>query len=83
MRLVSVDRIVRFAVDADRSLDFEIGTSIELSSHGRATWSGTVTAVAPEIDSAQMVLVEAVLDAASGEPPAIGSTGRVRVAAAR
>ena len=83
VRLVSTDRIVRFAVDADRSPDFAIGTTIELSSKGRTTWPGTVTAVAPEIDSAQMVLVEAVLDAASDEPPAIGSTGRVRVAAAR
>ena len=83
VRLVSTEQLVRFAVDDGDVADFPVGAAIEFADDvRRATVPGTVVAVAPEVDSANMVLIEAAIAAeTSMQHLRSGSQGRVRVAA--
>lgn len=82
VRLVSTEQVVRFAVDGGEVADFPLGAAIEFDDGTRrATVRGTVVAVAPEVDSANMVLVEASIAAeASTHHLRSGSQGHVRAA---
>ena len=86
LRLISSqDYLIRFAVPADEidriALEMDIELHIE---HPRMSLPGTISQIAPRIDSAsQMVFVEAQLAAENRPPSAIplqdGMNGRVRL----
>lgn len=82
LRLVSVERVVRFAVDAGQADAFAVGTEVELlPDAGSDAVSARVAAVSPEVDVAGMVVVEAAL-AGNGPAGALrtGTRGTVRAA---
>ena len=83
LRLVSTEQVVRFAIDGGDRHEFPPGAAIEFSyGDGEAAVLGRVVAVAPEVDSANMLLVEASIDRASTTRPLpSGSQGHVRAAA--
>ena len=81
LRLTSTERVIRFAVDAPDAARFPLGAAIELYSAAIAPTRAHVVSVAPEIDAAGMVLVEATFDdPAHGAALRPGLRGEVRPA---
>ena len=61
-RLVSTERVVRFAVDAEDVAAYGLGTEVDLTPAGATEpVVATVTAIAPEVDVAGMLVLEASL----------------------
>lgn len=80
VRLVSRERIVRFAIDHEVLDRFSVGTAVTfVSAVDGATSSLRIIAIAPEIDAAGMVLVEAgFVDPAAEMGLRSGTRGLVR-----
>ncbi len=69
VRLASTEQVIRFAVDAQHIHEFRPGDSVEfVGETDPAVVPAKVTALAPEIDAAGMVIVEATIDQTSSEP---------------
>ncbi|HET6584072.1 MAG TPA: HlyD family efflux transporter periplasmic adaptor subunit [Nannocystaceae bacterium] len=79
VRLVSLEQVVRFAVDADEVAAVPLGAAVEfVADDGQTAAAGRVIALAPEVDAARMVIVEAAIASESAVLRA-GTHGYVRV----
>jgi hypothetical protein len=78
IRLISDETILRFAVPHADAAAFEVGAALQFTPDGGGRpLTATVKGIAPEVDAASMVLIEAGLDAP--ESARAGISGRVRL----
>jgi multidrug efflux pump subunit AcrA (membrane-fusion protein) len=79
LRLVSTELVARFAVPLERLECCSIGTTVMLAQVGGGVSTARVTAIAPEVDAAGLVLIEAAVSttSSSGEAPRAGGSAYV------